>query len=148
MLDAVLGMGAPDLERADRAFKLLDSGGRRSRPGLKKVDDEITYRRLQVALARARVDEATKQLDHLPLAGGRFSDAADRLMYKRALGAIAMPNPPPTAAAEVVRHGLRVMQQFGRDAVALKDPAVYFAPQLGGRCRGKGVEGPERLGDA
>src|SRR5262249_19464159 len=35
------------------------------------------------------------------------------------------PTPPAGAAAEVVRHGRRVMDQFGRDANALKDPAVY-----------------------
>jgi len=125
VLDAVLGMSAPDLDRAEHAFQLLDSIVAESGLDLKKVDDEITYRRLQVALARGRLEDITRDLDHLHALGGRFSDSADRLMYKRALATLGGANPPPTAAEDVVRYGRRVMDQFGRDAKALADPAVF-----------------------
>ena len=125
LLDAVLGMAAPDLDRAEKAFTLLDTVVAEAGLDVRKVEDEITYRKLQVALARAKTDDATRHLDRLHALGGRFSDAADRMMYKRALGVLSVPNPPPGAAVEVVRHGTRVMQQFGRDAAALRDPAVY-----------------------
>jgi hypothetical protein len=125
LLDAVLGMTAPDLERAEKAFQLLDSLAAEHGLDLRKVEDELAYRRLQVALARSRLDETNRQLDRLHALGGRFSDAADRLLYKRALTALASPNATPETAAEVVRHGRRVMEQFGRDVEALKDPAVY-----------------------
>lgn len=125
VLDAVLGMSAPDLERADKAFQILDAVVADAGLDLKKVEDEITYRRLQLALARGKPDDITKHLDKLHGLGGRFSDAADRVMYKRALARLTVPNPPEGTAAEVVRHGIRVMDQFGRTATALQDPAVY-----------------------
>ncbi len=124
-LDAVLGMTAPDLDRAQTAFQQLDSLVAEAGLDLRKVEDELTYRRLQVALARGKPEEITSLLDRLHALGGRYSDAADRLLYKRALTALGTSNPPATAAAEVVRHGQRVMDQFGRDAKALSDPAVY-----------------------
>src|SRR5262249_34128405 len=98
VLDAVLGMTAPDLDRAEKAFQLLDSVVAEAGLTLKKVDDEITFRRLQVALARGRADEITRQLDHLHALGGRFAEAADRMMYKRALATLNVPSPPAGAA--------------------------------------------------
>lgn len=124
VLDAVLGMSAPDLDRADRAFEVLDAVAGDAGVDLKKVQDELLYRRLQLAVARSRTEEITKSLDKLHAIGGRFSDAADRLLYKRALAALAAASQPP-AAREVVRHGSRVIGQFGTDSSALSDPAVY-----------------------
>lgn len=125
LLDVVLGMSVPDLARADRAFQLLDSLAADHGLDLSKVEDELTYRRLQAALIRSRTDEVNRHLDRLHALGGRFAEAADRLMYRRALSLLALPNAPPNAPDEVVRHGQRVMAQFGRDAAALRDPAVY-----------------------
>lgn len=125
VLDVVLGMAAPDLDRAEKAFQLLDLVTITAGLDLKQVEDELTYRRLQIALARGRTDDITRSLDKLRGLGGRFADAADRLMYKRALSSFDTPNPPPGAAMEVVRHGLRVIDQFERDPNALADPAVY-----------------------
>jgi hypothetical protein len=124
-LDAVLGMTAPDLDRAQAAFQQLDTLVADAGLDLRKVEDELTYRRLQVALARGKPEDVTKLLDHLHALGGRYSDAADRLLYKRALAELSTPNPPALFAENVVRYGQRVMDQFGRDAKALADPAVY-----------------------
>src|SRR5436309_1067902 len=88
VLDAVLGMTAPDLDRAEAAFRQLDSLVSEAGLDLKKVEDELTYRRLQLAIARSRPDEVNRQLDRLHALGGRFADAADRLLYKRALASL------------------------------------------------------------
>lgn len=125
VLEVVLGMAAPDLDRAEKAFQLLDSVTAAAGLELKNVEDELAYRRLQIAIARGRSEDATRALDRLHNLGGRFADAADRLMYKRALAALSVGFPPPGAAAEVVRHGVRVIDQFGRDKAALADPAVF-----------------------
>lgn len=124
VLDAVLGMSAPDLERAEKAFEVLDAVAGDGGLDLKKVEDELTFRRLQVALARSRAEDITKLLDRLHGIGGRYSDAADRLMYKRSLTAF-QGAPTAASARELVRHGLRVVDQFGKDDAALSDPAVY-----------------------
>jgi hypothetical protein len=125
VLDAVLGMTAPDLARAERAFEVLDAVSADGGVDLKKVEDELLYRRLQVALARGRAGDITRILDRLHGVGGRFADAADRLMYKRSLAALAGAGESAPAAREVVRHGMRVIDQFSRDGSALADPAVY-----------------------
>jgi hypothetical protein len=124
VLDAVLGMTAPDLDRADKAFEILDSIAADAGLDMDRVRDELEYRRLQLALARGRTADATRALDRLRGMGGRFTDAADRLMYKRALAALQAAD-SPEAALEVVRHGLRVIDQFSKDAAVLGDPAVY-----------------------
>jgi hypothetical protein len=124
VLDAVLGMTAPDLSRADKAFEVLDAIAVDAGVDFQKVEDELTYRRLQVALARADQKAITASLDRLRAIGGRFSDAADRLMYKRAQTSLAARPDSPEAAAEVVAHGLRVIKQFDSGGQALSDPAV------------------------
>jgi hypothetical protein len=125
MLDAVLGMSAPDLERADKALEALDAVVASSGYDLSKLEDEVTYRRFQIAVFRGKADDITSLLDKLHGIRGPFSDRADRMMYNRAIAAAKGPDAPVEAIKEVVRHGLRVIDQFGRTAEALKDPAVY-----------------------
>ncbi len=124
VLDAALGMSAPDLARADKAFEVLDAIAADAGVDFQRVEDELTYRRLQLALARGDRDQITRSLDRLRGIGGRFADAADRLMYKRAAAMLAAAPDSAEAAAEVVGHGLRVIDQFADDASGLSDPAV------------------------
>jgi hypothetical protein len=124
VLDAVLGMSAPDLARAERAFEVLDAISVEAGLDFQRVEDELTYRRLQLALAKADMQAATRALDRLRALGGRFADAADRLMYRRATTLYASNPSSAEMAHEVVRHGLRVIEQFGKDETALSDPAV------------------------
>lgn len=124
-LDAVLGMAAPDLERADKALEILDSVVAQAGYDMSKLDDEITYRRFQIAVARSRSDEITKTLDKLHAIKGPFADRADRLMYNRALAMVKAPDASVDALKAVVAHGLRVMEQFGKAGEALKDPSIY-----------------------
>lgn len=124
-LDAVLGMTAPDLERADKALEVLDSVVAQAGYDMSKLEDEITYRRFQIAVVRSRSDEITKFLDKLHALRGPFADRADRMMYNRALTAAKGENAKPEAIKPVVGYGLKVMEQFGKTADALKDQAVY-----------------------
>jgi hypothetical protein len=124
-LDAVLGMGAPDLERADKCLEVLDAVVAKAGYDMSKLDDEITYRRFQIALTRSRADEITKLLDKLHSLRGPFSDRADRAMYNRALLAAKGSDAPVNALKEVVAYGSQVMNQYGKTSEALKDAGVY-----------------------
>lgn len=123
VLDAVLGMAAPDLERAERALEHIQTLARRGGLDTRAFDDELTFRRLQVALLRGRSDDAQRALERLHTTGGRFGDSADRLLYQRAVAAFRR-SETTEHAAEVVRHGMRVVGQFGTDRTSLSDPAV------------------------
>ncbi len=125
LLDAVLGMQAPDLERADKALEVFDSVVAAAAYDTSKLNDEIAYRRFQVAVFRNNAAEMTKHLDRLRAMKGPFSDRADRMMYNRALVLARNPEATDGALRDVVTHGLRVMDQFGKTPDALKDPAVY-----------------------
>ncbi len=125
LLDAVLGMSAPDLERASRALTTLDAIAAYTGASLDSVADELAFRRLQIALARGDDEEVTRRLDELYAIGGRWADAAARLLYRKALGAFRQKPTDTAAARDVVLHGMRVVGQFGRGATALADPAVY-----------------------
>ncbi len=125
LLDAVLGMSAPDIERAARALETLDAIAVYAGASLDQVADEIAFRRLQIALARADEDEITRRRDELNAIGGRWADSAARLLYRKALAALRLRPEDPGAAREVVRHGLPVIGQFAEGPAALADPAVY-----------------------
>lgn len=125
ILDAVLGMSAPDLERAAKALEILDATSAYAGLDLTDVEGEIAFRRFQIALARGDRADMQRRLDRLHALGGRFADAADRLLYRRALDAWSAARADTRAAAEVVAHGARIMTQFRADADALADPAVY-----------------------
>jgi hypothetical protein len=123
VLDAVLGMAAPDLQRADRALEQIRNLEKHAGLDLRAVEDEIAFRRLQVALMRGRADDVSGALERLHQLGGRFADSADRLLYHRAVTALRRQKTAANAV-EVVRHGLRVMTQFGTGPAAFNDPTV------------------------
>lgn len=123
-LDAVLGMSAPDLERAARALEQLDATAAYTGMSLADAADELAYRRLQIALAKGDAAEVNRRLEELTALGGRWADAASRLMYRRALAAFNGAPEDAGAAREVVRHGLRVIAQFGEGVEALADASV------------------------
>jgi hypothetical protein len=123
VLDAVLGMAAPDLERADRAIEQIQTLEKRAGLDLRAVQDEITFRRLQIAMMRGRQEDLDRHLVRLHDLGGRFADSADRLLYQRAVTALRRQRTEANAQS-VVRHGLRVVTQFSTGASALSDPSV------------------------
>lgn len=125
ILDAVLGMSTPDLERAERALAVLEVVSAYSGADLGEVRDELVYRRLQIALGRGDRHGVHERLEELYAIGGRFADAGARLMYREVLTRWnAVPDQVETAR-ELVRHGLRVISQFSSEKTTLADPAVY-----------------------
>lgn len=125
ILDAVLGMTTPDLQRAERALAVLEAVGAYAGADLGDVRDELVYRRLQIALGRGDRQRISERLEQLYAIGGRFADAAARLMYREVLSRWNAAPDDAAAAREVVRHGLRVIGQFSTDPKTLSDPAVY-----------------------
>lgn len=125
VLDAVLGMSAPDLDRANRALDALGAASAHAGIDLASVADEITYRRLQIAAVRGDPGELERRFGELQAMGGRWFDAASRLLYRRALNAWTAHGDDAEAAAGVVRFGLLVIGQFAPGAESLSDPAVY-----------------------
>jgi hypothetical protein len=123
VLDAVLGMTAPDLARAERALEHIQTLARRGGVDLKIFEDELAFRQLQVALLRGRQEEADRWLARLHALGGRYGDSADRLLYQRAL-VVFRRTASLDSASEVVRHGSRVIGQFGSGSAAMADPVV------------------------
>ncbi len=124
ILDAVLGMSAPDLPRAERALQVLDGVAAYASVSLADVEDELTFRRLQIAIAKGDQEEIARRLDRLSVIGGRFADTAARLLYR---GAVARWTSAPDdgSAKEVVRHGLVIIGQYAEGPGPLADPAVY-----------------------
>lgn len=125
MLETLLGASAPDIERASRALQALEATAAFTGASLTDIADELEFRRLQIALAKADEKDARARLDALYARGGRWADSAARLMYTRAVKAFESRPDDAGAARQVVTHGQQVIRQFADDARALSDPAVY-----------------------
>ena len=137
VLDAVLGVESIDLAHARRALDALERVS--SEAGQDELRDELDFRRLQIALREGDEALAETIVQRLRSRGGRFADAADRLMYQRALIAWAAPPRRADRARELVRHGRRLAQtladndpELSRDSTrsvldTLSDAAAFLA---------------------
>ncbi|MBL9030865.1 MAG: hypothetical protein JNM80_04060 [Phycisphaerae bacterium] len=120
LLDAALAMRAPDLDRAARTLDSILAVADLNKVDLAKVEDELTFRRFQIALARDLGPEIDRHLETLHRLGGPYAQTAERRLYNLALARSKQPNPPADINRQIVRHGLRVAAQF-HDA---SDPAA------------------------
>lgn len=95
LLDALLGVAAPDADRAQRAFDAIDALAALKLADLAPLEEELTYRRAQLALARADTSRAAQLVDSLEKsaalrraagdpAAGLFARSAARLLYRDA----------------------------------------------------------------
>jgi hypothetical protein len=125
LLDAMLGSSVPDVARTEGVFKALRDVSTKLGLDTSELAAEIAYRRLQVALAKGYEDDIEARLTELHAIGGRYSTAADRLLYRRAYDDWTRSPHEAEKAVAVVRHGLNLMTQFGDDEEALNDPVVY-----------------------
>lgn len=130
IVEALLGMQAPDLARAERALDVLLSliaGG--------MVDDgpiaaEIDYRRAQIALARGDAATAEAITDRLQQLDPRFASAASRLFYRAALAdwrrarSLEDPDEARDVAGRLIKHGARLIREYSAGDSPLDDPAV------------------------
>lgn len=132
MLDVLLGGTSPDGQRAQAVLEVLDGVATYNRLDLAPHRAELTFRRVQIALAAQELSAAMAEADRLnALAGSsEFSAAADRLVYRdlarkwRVESDAGSPTAETTQA--VVRIGRRVIDQINATsgAASLDDPAV------------------------
>jgi hypothetical protein len=124
MLDALLSMSSPDADRAARVLKIIDELDASVGLDLTNVADEIAYRRLELALARGDQNAAKTHQDKLRSLGGRFSDLADRRLYRDAVREWQRRSSEPVIAARVVEFGSRVIKGMGSTPEVLANPAA------------------------
>ena len=112
LLDVLMSASAPDVRRAERALAILEEVRAYLGLNLDALEEEIEYRRLQIALVhrdRPKIDAASRRLHEI---GGRFAEAADRLVYRVALEQRRANPDDAYAAREVVRYGSRILTGF------------------------------------
>lgn len=135
MLDALLGGTSPDPVRASAVLEVFTGVAKFNGLDLRPFDAEITYRRLQIALAREQEPEAVTLGERLAelasdSAGAtQFAAAADRLIYKRLASrwrtaASGADGPSPEESARLVRFGHRVIDRLGSDPAAMQDASI------------------------
>lgn len=132
LLDALLGVSSPDVERVERILDNLDlllSTRRELVPDAGALGIELDYRRAQTALARGDVARATAIVDGLrerasesPEAA-RFSEAGRRLLlsqtarrWRELRDSGAEGDDRIAAARETLRAGARLISDIGADA--------------------------------
>jgi len=120
VLDAALSTETPDVVRAREALTTIDEVAGFTGKEPDGLEGELAYRRLQIALAAGDRTERTRAIDDLHRIGGRYADAADRLLFRRALGRWESDESNTTAARELVAHGSRVLDRLG----GLDDPTA------------------------
>lgn len=121
--DAMLSITSPDVARAETALGNLDKVALVHNLDLKGVEPEITYRKLQIALAKGDEPAAAKLLDKLGSGDGEYSRAAARLMYRRALDAWHATG-RAESAAQTVTQGQRLIAQLESTGAKLPEPTL------------------------
>lgn len=84
--------------------------------------EELTYRRLQIALARGTIDGAVEAFERL--GPGQFRKSAERLLYKHAVKSWEAQPRAVDAARAVVRFGLPVAEQLIQGDPAFQQPVT------------------------
>lgn len=108
--DALLSGPAPDVKRAEAALQLLDAIATMHRLDVGSIDAEMSYRRLQLAIAKEDSAEIERCVLRLRQNKGEFALAGERLMYRRALAKWNASTDDASLAAEVVRHGRTILE--------------------------------------
>ena len=109
VLDTALTPMVTDPAAARRALSALDEiRVRTGRDIAGNLDGELTYRRLQYALAVGDLDAQKAAHEHLAQIGGPFLHAADRFLFSRAAERWIASN-KPNDAADVVGIGSRLI---------------------------------------
>lgn len=139
LADALLGMTAPDVTRAQAALDALDTAAAYQGVTTSSIADELAFRHLQIALASGDALAAERLIGQLRASDGPFASIADRVLYRRSLQLWKQSPTDPIHARDVVRHGQRVLAEADdrglsdaatvsvRDSVA--DAAAFLASQ-------------------
>lgn len=111
LADALLSTSGPDPEKAEQVLQALDAVAAFHAIDLKPHAAELAFRRLQIAAIRGDEDAITRISDQLRALQGPFSEAADRLLLRRAQRLLDASPMDVRSAREAVRFGLRVLDQ-------------------------------------
>jgi hypothetical protein len=137
--DALLAASSPDVQRVEAALSALDTVAAFQAMDIKELKPELTFRRMQIAVAKGDEAAVVKLTDQLRAIGGPFADASDRLLYKRAQKAFKATPADVMLAKQVVRYGSRVLDTAPagtekdagivatRDSVAQAAGAIWLA---------------------
>lgn len=130
LLDAMMSKGAPDAERARTIVETIEAVAAYRGVSIDGQRAELTYRRLQIALASNDHEEAQMRATAIQEMGpvaGEFADASDRLLYRKLLAdwraASAAGTADDALGRSLVSVGVRVIDRFGSDPKSLADPA-------------------------
>lgn len=124
VLDVVMSVQEPDLTRATQAIEnVTRAAGGRDRLG--DVRAELAYRQLQIGLATGDSSQIAAAADELAVSGGRFAEAGDRLLYRRAVEDSRASPGDVAALRRVVAYGSRLVERTGSKAESLSDPVVF-----------------------
>lgn len=124
VLEAVLSMAAPDLDRAESALARIELiFGQQSRDsGL--LRPELNFRRLQIAWARGDLVTADRLMDELNEGGGEFARAAVREVYQRAVRSWTASPREAALARAVIKVGERLVAQMSESSEGAKAEAT------------------------
>ncbi len=113
LAEALLSVSVPDLARVESALASLDQAAFKNGLDTTTFRDELTFRRLQIALARDDEARATVLGDELRGRGGPFASAADALWLRRAVARWQEAPSDAERAKGVVFAGTRIMDGKG-----------------------------------
>lgn len=113
LADAILSLRVPDLPRVEAALDLIDQVGSRTGTPLEQIRDEVSFRRLQIALAREDDTRINAIAAALQGASGPFAVAADRLLFQRSVDRWRIAEDDLRLAKDVVRFGARIIDSAG-----------------------------------
>lgn len=118
--DAVLSTSSPDAARAERALAKVERlAGLHSIP-MAEIEAELTFRRVQIALAKGDEAAARALLDRLGGETSEYAKAADRLLFRRAWETFEGTG-REEAARRVIEYGKRLLARLEREGSGPKD---------------------------
>jgi hypothetical protein len=109
--EVLLACSAPDINRAQDVLAMIVSVSKFHGAKLDSIQDELAFRRFQIAVSKRDPAATEKELVTLRELGGPFVAAAERFMYKRAFDEWTANAADMDAAGRVVSSGSRVLLQ-------------------------------------
>lgn len=110
--DVALSMRPPDTERAALALETVQRVTRYASIDTSKLDEELLYRRLQIAAAENNPQLTGELYDQLAAYEGGFLTSAQRLLYRQSVERWLDEPDNTDSARDVVRYGQAVIDQL------------------------------------
>jgi tetratricopeptide (TPR) repeat protein len=112
LCDALLSSSSPDIKRAERALEVYDELKARLGMTTPQIDEEIAYRRLQIAVISGDFAEVERKADALRAGTGPFARAGLRLVLSRAAERFTAAPEDLNAARRVLIYSERVLPEL------------------------------------